>query len=627
MPFCFAPNVFLQFLGSKPSLEFDWAQAKDAMDIAIERAGGKRQLVAKMLSFRGMSMGLVDRIMKILGNTEDLRYRTIELELAPVVSIIKLPLKAGGFFDWHVTLPQDLLPHCICKCQGFGNIVRRVLEQNPPSVNRPWRLVLYLDEVTPGNLLRPDNRRKMVAWYASFLELGNFLRLETAWLTIGIIRSTQAKLVAAGLSGVMRHLMRKTFLGPRSISNAGILVPLACPILLFAKFHRLIADEAACKAVWNVKGAAGIRPCMDCKNVVAIATEKNPSLCEFDTSGYIVDIACFDQKRFDPQGDGDLARSHDALQAMVARGCTKVEIDKMEKASGINFDPDSLLADAELRPLISQCSNVRDPMHVLLANGIMNWELYLFLAAWAQSSNFKYETMKLFLSADWSTPAKSLTPRMLTEVFSDSRETASHAAGTFKASASEILSVYPAVRYFAERVIAPTGKIAHELRSFLACCKLLDVMQNAKYSKASGALVDQFDRAASHFLRSHTEAYAKEHVKPKHHFLMHVGKQWREDEFVLDCFVHERKHQAIKACADHVKNTQVFERTVLAAAVNACVHELEHVIESGLDRRAIPCESLTAALGQPCRVANKMRFNFVYYAVRDLLLLGNDQKY
>ncbi len=37
----------------------------------------------------------------------------------------------------------------------------------------------------------------------------------------------------------------------------------------FFSFHAIVGDEAALKAIFDCKGAAGLRVCMRCKNVVA----------------------------------------------------------------------------------------------------------------------------------------------------------------------------------------------------------------------------------------------------------------------------------------------------------------------------------------------------------------------
>lgn len=376
--------------------------------------GGKRRLVGKLLSLRGVNASNVETIFGLLRPDvtidRNVVSATLERQLAPLQSIIQLPLLNGGHFDWSVILVQDLLPHCVAS-RGFGEIFQRALETNPPNRSRPWRLILYIDEITPGNPLRPDNRRKVVAFYASFVELGFFLRMEEAWLTIGVLRTTQIKEIKGGLSGCVRHMLRHLLLGPRSICTGGIAIPLPTPTILHVSFHKLIADEAACKAAWCVKGAAGLRLCMDCKNVVAA------SVCSHDTSGYLVGIDCADRDKFDPMEEGDLVRSYDILAAMVAENRRRNHIKNYEKASGVNYEPDGLLADEELRPLVPPSSTVRDPMHVMLAGGVLNWEIYALLHAWASCTpGFSYHTLKTFLEADWTWPKSSGSFAKIAEV-------------------------------------------------------------------------------------------------------------------------------------------------------------------------------------------------------------------
>ena len=116
----------------------------------------------------------------------------------------------------------------------------------------PWRLLLYFDEVVPGNPLRPDNKRKIVVIYCSWLELDHLLYAEKAWLTLGVIRSSIVKSVRGGISSVVRALLRVLFVGACSLSSAGAVLPSGG--LFFCKYHLFISDEAAGKAVWCTKG-------------------------------------------------------------------------------------------------------------------------------------------------------------------------------------------------------------------------------------------------------------------------------------------------------------------------------------------------------------------------------------
>ena len=68
--------------------------------------------------------------------------------------------------------------------------------------------------------------------------------------------------------------------------------------------------------------------------------------------------------------------------------------------------------------------------------------------------------------------------------------------------------------------------------------------------------------------RRHTHAFVRaygvENVRPKHHYALHLPAQYRRDRFVLDTFVHERKHRVIKAAFTHLVTLQTFERDGLA---------------------------------------------------------------
>jgi hypothetical protein len=131
--------------------------------------------------------------------------------------------------------------------------------------------------------------------------------------------------------------------------------------ILFARYRRLLSDEAAGKSVWCVKGAAGIKPCMDCKNVVCKATDGR-SLTNFDDGDYLVDISCSDASRFDPMGPDALWHSHDVLANLKASGeLTRLAFDQIEKATGVSCEPHGLLADLELRSIVAPSSYARDP--------------------------------------------------------------------------------------------------------------------------------------------------------------------------------------------------------------------------------------------------------------------------
>ena len=131
-------------------------------------------------------------------------------------------------------------------------------------------MVLYIDEIVPGNVLRPDNGRKIMAFYYSWVELGQFLRNEEAWLLGAVLRAEVFKVLRGGISAAVKEYLRDAFAGDLSLSSAGVAVD---GKIFFCCFSRLLADDAAGRAVWGAKGASGIRCCMDCLNVVHNAVD------------------------------------------------------------------------------------------------------------------------------------------------------------------------------------------------------------------------------------------------------------------------------------------------------------------------------------------------------------------
>ena len=162
------------------------------------------------------------------------------------------------------------------RCAGFRLELESAFTQFPNSQSSPWRLVLYSDEITPGNVLKLNNRRKAACWYLGIVEMMDFLRREEGWLTIGVIRAKMVKTLRGGYSSVARALLRSLFLGNDGVSTAGVVVHLlGSPRVLYFRFDKLLADEAMAKAIWDVTGHGGLKCCtLQCRNMVHFRREE-----------------------------------------------------------------------------------------------------------------------------------------------------------------------------------------------------------------------------------------------------------------------------------------------------------------------------------------------------------------
>ena len=86
------------------------------------------------------------------------------------------------------------------------------LQQTPPSPERPWRLVLYADEVVPGDGFKGNNLRKVWVIYFSWLELGLMqLSNEDAWFCECAQRTYDVAKWSGGISQLMAVVIKRFY--------------------------------------------------------------------------------------------------------------------------------------------------------------------------------------------------------------------------------------------------------------------------------------------------------------------------------------------------------------------------------------------------------------------------------
>lgn len=98
---------------------------------------------------------------------------------------ITLLLDDGKQFEWHLCRPDALL-HRLAEASPA---LRRMFEVAPSSPSAPWDIVLAHDEVTPGSVLKPMNERKFIAFYITFRQFGPYVRMDSCWFPLAVLRS------------------------------------------------------------------------------------------------------------------------------------------------------------------------------------------------------------------------------------------------------------------------------------------------------------------------------------------------------------------------------------------------------------------------------------------------------
>lgn len=166
--------------------------------------------------------------------------------------------------------PFAMLWYAITVSPGFNELVKATLQRCPCTFSAPWNLILYNDEVSPGNQLAFKNLRKLQAIYWSILELGPALSNEDVWFELVLIRSTVAKTIRAALSGLITSLIQFMFLDPsRNFQTSGVHATFddGTSTTLFLKFGVTLADEGALHMIYESKGSSGLKCCAACSNV------------------------------------------------------------------------------------------------------------------------------------------------------------------------------------------------------------------------------------------------------------------------------------------------------------------------------------------------------------------------
>ena len=512
--------------------------------------------------------------------------RDIERQTAygPSIQKVNLPLvsPSGGssHFVWEFCNPFATLNLIADSSESFRRLVADTLAKRPSSRADPWRICAYTDEVVPGNLLALNHSRKIHVLYWTFLDFGmDILSREEAWIFGGCIRSNIASGIAGGLSCVVKHFLLAFFASGCNIASAGCSVASAGAVI-FANVSAIIGDEDALKRVSSVKGAAGLKPCSFCKNLV-LARSRLLEHADARHGSYLVDLNCLDEGLLDLHTDKTFLEAVDMLDSQ-SKTLSKAEFHQLEVCLGMNHHPESLWRCHALREWVLPVTSVMlDWMHIYLVHGVASHEFHMFLGLVDSRLNIRFADIRKYCAA-WQLPQHLQDSGIkVADMFSEKRRLACEAAGLYKGSASELLTLYPVLRHFVAHALGKQPEIKLQSASLLNLCRVLDCLQAVKMGVVSGA---DLRPAVLKHLRSFRKAYPEFNLKPKHHYAMHLAHLLETHQMLLSCFVHERKHRAIKKCASEVTNLRSFEKAVTLDVLNHHLESLQNpwVLNSGV---------------------------------------------
>ena len=472
-----------------------------------------------------------------------------------VLQSMTLPFEA--LKTWEYNDPRAMIYYMSQISTHFSDIMYASAQRAVCTHNRrPLRVILYLDELVPGNALRHDCGRSMWGIYWALLDWPEWVLARTeSWFCFGVVLTKVCSSIPGGIGSIMPYIVR-AFLPDGSATSVmfkhadeSIVAPL--------EFKGIIADLDGHAKIGSYKTIAGTIPCVNCSNVTRFV----------DTSAtrFLVGIDCCDPSRFIPNTDTTIFDKADDLQRAHAANLNKTRLEEMSTELGINYNPKSLLLDLSMRPLYKPVSHtIRDWMHILVSDGVAGTEMAMILKNLGENG-IGLERVRDFVSKFRLPRALGIESHKSDPRWFGKNFVHDHSIAAF---ASEQLTILPMLTVFLTDVIAPLGIMQNHIRCFV----LLDELINYLRLGADSA-VPHVDRIRQ-LIVDHNRMFAllyPDQIRPKFHHLYHIPENMKFLNKLVACFVLEQKHKATKDAARVV--VRFIESCVIKDLVNRqCVH-------------------------------------------------------
>lgn len=527
------------------------SSSRRAATASLEDVGRKTKKTKATTSLLGISGCTKNALCEVLSSLRENGYLTVDFDMPASAKGIqhhlatamehhcetKTPygtpmqiMRLSATVDWNYVNPFAQLFYLSSISPSLAKALDRALAQSDCL-----EIVMYSDEFCPGNPLRPDKGRTLLAVYWTFLNFeAHVLQRAEGWFSLGVLRSSIVSQLPGRTSGLMRRIV-KMFFGEQgtSFANGVAYCSNGQRVILRAAFAGFLSDEKAHKEVFGVKGASGTKPCITCKNVVRLID------LSLVPGNYLVGIDCVDYRRFDYHSNADYFTMVDRLRASKPV-MTKKAFDQLQQVMGLNYDEDNLLFDDSLRSIVKPVDHcLRDWMHVMVSGGVAGTELSLILQelqvhgiSLAQvadfASHFQLQRSRGKVQASWWSEARVADDHMR------------------NASASENLPMIALLSCFMADVVKPKGLMLDHIE----CLELLRSILDRFSLGSSGAM--PFVAELRELITRHGVLFVKlyaDHVKPKFHNLFHVPENMATVGKLMSCFVTERKHRFSKQAA------------------------------------------------------------------------------
>ena len=483
----------------------------------------------------------------------------------PLLTTSQVQALDGGTFPLaHINFLSYI--HALVKTPGgYSTMFLEKHGANPSSYEQQWELLIYSDEVDPGHLATRD-AKKTWGVYVSFKQLGPaMLSKEASWHTILSARSSVVSQASSSLSQVVRLLLESIFGHPQAqphLSGVVLQCPNGTSFRLWFKIGFMIQDGGAQKFCWSYKGDSATKYCMLCRNNGFTTVTTNLTHQEEDENSSNVVCQLTKLNQLVLCSDVDILHSWDRLTAKKST-CNASDFQLWQQATGLVHGEMALLHSTLLRPLLQPCKQfMHDWMHCCCASGIMN--IILFLTFQKLQHDMPIWTEMATYCTFWILP-HSLQCCKVQHLFSAKKVESSKAAGRFKCSGAEMLTLLPIVTYFIQTICLPAGIAMLECKAFLQMAKVVELLRQADFGRVHhSTLAQEVDEA----LACCVKAKWQSHMIRKFHWLLHMSQHVKNHTHLVSCWCMERKHKTISRFVKPKKDPTSFESSVLSEVIN-----------------------------------------------------------
>ena len=160
----------------------------------------------------------------------------------------------------------------------------------------------------------------------------------------------------------------------------------------------------------------------------------------------------------------------------------------------------------------------------------------------------------------------------LGKMFAAKRKTANKEAGTFKATASEGLSLCSLFAMMLLLVVGPLQVCVQQLQAYMLMANVVDLLHNMPVKPCAPSKLKD---AVSAFLTACKACGWQTHCHPKFHWILHMPKHLARWGMLPNTWVHERKHKVAKRYGSWQHNTTQYEKSILLERLGHCLAELK----------------------------------------------------